>query len=98
MVTVVKHEWHQVDSQLELEFDIDLLSEIYPDKSEEELEQFLTDIESGDILIDDVIHDAIDNDVELEWDHTYDDWWTSRKGGYEVTYEISSPTNFVEKD
>ena len=26
-------------------------------------------------------------DVDIDWDHQYDDWWTSRKGGYEVTYE-----------
>jgi hypothetical protein len=30
MVTIVKHEWHQVDSQFEIELDEALLSEIYP--------------------------------------------------------------------
>jgi hypothetical protein len=75
-----------------------LLSEIYPEKPEEELIKFLEDLESGDILIDDVIADAMDNDVELEWDHHYDDWWTSRKGGYEITYEIDSETNFRRSD
>jgi hypothetical protein len=98
MVQVVKKEWHQVTSEFKLDFDQDLLSEIYPDKSEEEIEQFLKDLESGDILIEDVILDASDNDVALEWDHHYDDWWTDRKGGYDITYDIDSDTNFVERD
>lgn len=88
MVTIVKHEWHQVDSQFELDFDAALLSEIYPDSSEEEIEQLLTDLQNGDADIDDIVSDAINNDVELEWDHTYDDWWTDRKGGYDITYEV----------
>lgn len=88
MVTIVKHEWHQVDSQSELDFDAELLSEIYPDLSEEEIDQLLTDLQNGDADIDDIVSDAINNDVELEWDHTYDDWWTDRKGGYDITYEI----------
>lgn len=89
MVTVVKHEWHQVDSQFELEFDSALLSEIYPDHSEEEIEQLLTDLENGDADIDTIVIDAMDNDVELEWNHVDDDWWTHRKGGYDVTYEVN---------
>lgn len=89
MVTVVKHEWHQVDSQFELEFDSALLSEIYPDHSEEEIEQLLADIENGDADIDTIVIDAMDNDVELEWNHVDDDWWTHRKGGYDVTYEVN---------
>ena len=88
MVTVVKHEWHKVDSQFELEFDAELLSEIYSDLPEEELEKFLVALENGEADIDDIVTDAINNDVELEWNHTYDDWWTSRKGGFEVTYEL----------
>lgn len=98
MVMVVKKEWHQVTSEYELEFDSDLLSEIYPDKSEGEIEELLTDIESGDVIVDDVISDAMDNNVDLEWDRTYDDWWTERKGGFDVTYEVNSPTNFKEED
>lgn len=94
MVMVVKKEWHQVSSEFRLEFDIELLSEIYPDKDEEELEALLKDIESGDVIVDDIVSDAMDNDVELEWNHEYDDWWTHRKGGYEVTYDVDSPTNF----
>lgn len=88
MVTVVKHEWHQVDSQFELEFDAELLSEIYPDHSEEEINQLLNDIENGDADIDTIVIDAMDNNIDLEWDPVYDDWWTHRKGGFDITYEV----------
>jgi hypothetical protein len=96
MVQVVKKEWHQVSSEFNLEFDIELLEQVYPDKDLEELEALLKDIESGDVIVDDIVSDAMDNDVDLEWNHEYDDWWTHRKGGYEVTYEVNSPTNFKE--
>ncbi len=94
MVQVVKKEWHQVTSEFKLDFDQALLSQIYPEKPEEELIQFLQDLESGEILVEDVIADASYNDVPLDWDHAYDDWWTDRKGGYDITYEIDSDTNF----
>ena len=88
MVTLVKHEWHQVDSQFALELDEALLSEIYPDLDEDEIAEKLAQIESGDITVEEIVEDAMDNNVDLDWDRTYDDWWTERKGGYEVTYEL----------
>lgn len=88
MVTLVKHEWHQVDSQFALELDEALLAEIYPDLDEDEIDELLVQIETGYKDIEELINDAMDNDVDLEWDRQYDDWWTERKGGFEVTYEI----------
>jgi hypothetical protein len=88
MVTLVKHEYHQVDSQFALELDEATLAEIYPDLDEDEVSALMTQIESGEIDIEDIVNRAMDNDVELEWDRTYDDWWTERKGGFEVTYEL----------
>ena len=88
MVQVMKHEWHQVDAQYLTEIDEDLLSEIYPDLDEDEIAQKLSDLESGEITVDDIINDADEEGVEIEWDSHYEDWWTSRKGGYEVTYDI----------
>ena len=88
MVTLVKHEWHSVDSQFALELDVDLLSEIYPDMDEDEIANLLTQIENGEVSVDEVVEEAYNNDVELEWERQYDDWWTDRKGGYEVTYEV----------
>jgi len=88
MVTIVKHEWHQVDSQYAYEIDESILSEIYPDLSEEEISQMLIDLEEGNIDVDTVVNDAWDNDIDIDWEHQYDDNWTSRKGGYDVTYEL----------
>ena len=88
MVTLVKHEWHQVDSQYAIELDEDLLSEIYPDLKKKEIKKLLKDIENGDADFEDVLNDAWENDIDIEWEHQYDDNWTMRKGGYDVTYEL----------
>ena len=44
----------------------------------------------GNVLIDDVLNDAWENDVEIEWEFDYDDVWTDRKGGYDVTYGVET--------
>ena len=88
MVTIVKHEWHQHDRQYAIEIDEALLSEIYPDLDEDEIKQKLADIEAGEIDYEEVLDDANENDVDIEWEFQYDDCWTDRKGGYEVTYEL----------
>jgi len=88
MVTVVKHEWHQHDRQYAIEIDEALLSEIYPDLDEDEIKQKLSDLEAGEIDYEEVLDDANENDVDIEWEFQYDDCWTDRKGGYEVTYEL----------
>lgn len=98
MIKIIKHEWHQVDSQYVIELDENLLSQIYPENTDEENKQLLQDIESGDVVVQDIIEDAIANDIEIEWNHEYDDWWTDRKGGYEITYDVDSPNNFRESD
>jgi Zn finger protein HypA/HybF involved in hydrogenase expression len=88
MVTIVKHEWHQVDEQYAIELDESLLSEIYPDLDEDEIRNLLTQIENGEVDIEDVIDEAWENDIDIDWDHQYSDCWTARKGGYDVTYEL----------
>jgi predicted RNA-binding Zn-ribbon protein involved in translation (DUF1610 family) len=94
MVTIVKHEWHQHDRQYAIELDEALLSEIYPDLDEDEIAQKLADIESGEADYEEVINDAHENDVEIEWDFQYDDCWTDRKGGYDVTYELGDESSW----
>lgn len=94
MVTLVKHEWHSVDSQFALELDQNLLGEIYPDKNKKELKKLLKDIENGEVDVEEIVSDAYDNDVDLEWDRQYDDWWTDRKGGYDVTYELGDENSW----
>jgi hypothetical protein len=64
------------------------LSEIYPDLDEDEVAALLKRVEDGETDIEDIIMDAMNNDIDIEWDRVYDDWWTDRKGGYEVTYEL----------
>jgi len=98
MVTIVKHEWHQHDRQYAIELDEDLLSEIYPDLDEDEIAEKLQQIEDGEIDIEDVINDAWNDDIEIEWDFQYDDCWTDRKGGYDVTYELGDADSWVEPD
>lgn len=90
MVQIVKKEWHQVSSEYVLDFTTALLGEIYPDKDDDELIEILKQIESGDIDIEEVLDEAINNNIDVEWDHTYDDWWTSRKGGFDITYEVGN--------
>lgn len=87
MVTIVKHEWHQVDSQYAIELNENLVREIYPDMDDDEIATLMQELESGEADVGQVMSDAWENDVDVDWDHQYDDWWTSRKGGYEVTYE-----------
>lgn len=96
MVTLVKHEWHQVDSQFAFELTKDVLEEIYPDMDEDELEELWQQCENGEADIDAIINDAWENDVEIEWDRQYDDWWTDRKGGYDVTYEYGDDSSWVD--
>jgi hypothetical protein len=95
MVTIVKHEWHSHDRQYAIEIDEALLSEIYPDKEEDEIKVILDGIADGTYDYEDVINDAYENDVEIEWEFQYDDCWTDRKGGYDVTYELGDESSWV---
>ena len=85
---VMKSEWHQVESQYVIDLDENLLAEIYPECDDEEIQEKIEALEKGELDIEDVMNEAWEQDVEIDWDHEYDDWWTSRKGGYEVTYKI----------
>ena len=68
---------------------MDLLEQIYPDSNKKEIKKMLSELESGEISIDTIIDDAWENNVDIDWDWLdEDDWWTDRKGGYEVTYEV----------
>jgi hypothetical protein len=89
MVTVVKSEWHQVEKRYSIEIDESVISEIYPDKEDEEIDNILSGLEDGTIEVDEVIEAAYEEGVDLDFDWMdEDDWWTDRKGGYEVTYEV----------
>jgi len=88
MVTIVKSEWHQVEKRYELEITIDDVMAVY-DLEEDEAQDIYNQIISGDLDIDQFIDDARENDIWFDWDWMdEDDWWTDRKGGYDVTYEV----------
>lgn len=88
MVMIVKSEWHQVEKRFGLEFTRDMLDEIYPDDEADYLDLKFILLEAGKIDIEEVLKDAANRNIyfDFEW-LDEDDWWTDRKGGYEVTYE-----------
>lgn len=90
MVQVVKSEWHQVEKRYGLDIDRDLFGEIYCDiEDEAEIDLMYLQFESGEMHPEEVINKAWDEGVDLDWDWLdEDDWWTDRKGGYEVTYKV----------
>lgn len=89
MVTVVKSEWHQVEKRYSCNIDQDLLSEIYPDMDEKEIALLLLELMTGTKGVEEIVEDAWNEGIDIDWDWMdEDDWWTDRKGGYEVTYEV----------
>ncbi len=88
MALIIKSEWHQVERRFSFDLNEDLLSEIYPELNEAEIEEMLQQIVDGELLFEEVLQDAYDNNIEIEWEWEDDDWWTDRKGGYEVTYQV----------
>lgn len=88
---IVKSEWHSVERRYAAEIDEDTLNDIYPDATVEEIEQKMADLASGDLSIEIVINDAWEEGIDIEWGWLdEDDWWTDRKGGYDVTYEVEN--------
>lgn len=90
MVSIVKSEWHQVEKRYGIEIDRDVFGEIYSDiEDEAEIDLMYLQFEAGELSVDGVIDKAWEEGVDLDWDWLdEDDWWTDRKGGYEVTYEV----------
>ena len=88
---VIKSEWHQVEKRYAIDIDENLINEIYQDATVEEVEEIIRQLQEGELEASSVIEDAYTNDVTIDWDWLdEDDWWTDRKGGYDVTYEISN--------
>jgi hypothetical protein len=89
MIRIIKHEWHQVDSSYGLEIEREQLDEIYPDLDSEEQDEIWQQILDNEYDIGELIDAAQSAGLySIDWDHIDDDWYTSRKGGYDVTYEI----------
>ena len=92
MVSIVKSEWHSVEKRYGIEIDRDLFGEIYCDiEDESEIDLMYLNFEAGLISVEEVIDKAYDEGVDLDFDWLdEDDWWTDRKGGYDVTYEVQA--------
>jgi len=91
MVQIIKSEWHQVEKRYGIEIDRDTFGEIYSDiEDEAEIDLMFLQFENGELDIEEVIQKAWDDSVDLDWEWLdEDDWWTDRKGGYEVTFEVA---------
>jgi hypothetical protein len=88
---VIKSEWHSVEKRYAIDIDENLINEIYEDATVEEIEEIIRQLQEGELEASSVIEDAYTNDVTIDWDWLdEDDWWTDRKGGYDVTYGIAN--------
>jgi hypothetical protein len=89
MMRVIKSEWHQVEKRYAIDIDENIINEIYEDATVEEVEEIVRQLKDGELDPSTIVEDAYTNSVDLDWDWLdEDDWWTDRKGGYDVTYEI----------
>lgn len=88
MVQVIKSEWHQVEKRYVIELDEQLLQELFSDKEEDEIQVILQNLENGTQDINDLLNEADENMYDLPWEYIDEDWWTDRKGGYDITYAI----------
>lgn len=86
----IKKEYHQVISYFNYDFDEDELSKTFG--SVERFLEIASHIgENGNCDGDEPTDEEYDNFIDFINDADYDredDWWTDRKGGYEVDYEL----------
>jgi len=88
MAVIIKSEWHQVEKRYRLDIMLEDVMATY-DVDEGEAQEIYEQIVAGDYDIEQFIEDAEANNIYLDFDWMdEDDWWTDRKGGYEVTYEV----------
>jgi hypothetical protein len=98
-IRVIKSEWHQVEKRYGMLITRYELDEIYPESSEEENDQLWQQLIDNDFDFDELRHDAEIQEVWLDWEWLdEDDWWTDRKGGYEVTYEVEADYQAPKQD
>jgi hypothetical protein len=93
MVTIVKSEWHSVEKRYALVITEDDLTQIYPDHDETEIASMMEEIMSGDFDYQQLVEDSNNADAKVYLDFEWldeDDWWTDRKGGYDVTFEVQA--------
>ena len=86
-VKIYKSEWHQIEKRYVAEIDEDLVNELYPDNTKKKNKEILKGFKDGTTDIDEFMGDAF-GEIDIDWEHEYDDLWTDRKGGYDITYEV----------
>jgi hypothetical protein len=85
-IRVVKSEWHQVEKRYGMVLSRDDVEAVY---EEDEVEEKWQELIDGDLDPDEFRYEAESKEHYLDWEWLdEDDWWTDRKGGYEVTYEV----------
>ena len=94
MAVIIKSEWHQVEKRYRLDFMLEDVMATY-DVDEGEAQEIYEQIVSGDLDPQQFIEDAEANNIYLDFDWMdEDDWWTDRKGGYDVTYKVIEDESF----
>ena len=74
-----------------VEIDRELFGEIYSEiEDEAEIDLMYLQFESGEMDIEDVLEEASNQNIDIDWDFSHDDLWTDRKGGYDISYEMET--------
>ena len=94
VVTCIKSEWHQVERQYGIEIDLQYVRDLFLEhgETEEGCQALFDKLVSGEMdggdLEDYGYETYPDSFFSMDWDWLdNDDWWTDRKGGYDVTYK-----------
>ena len=86
---ILMSEWHSVEKRYAAEIDEETINAIYLDATVDEIEEIVRQLIAGELNVSTVIEDSLINNVSIDFEWLdEDDWWTDRKGGYDVTYAI----------
>jgi hypothetical protein len=90
MARIIKKQIFSVTRSYKLDVDRYLLSKIYPEKSERDLNEFFRVFSDGLIPVEQIVEDAERMKLELNWKHFYDQWWEmeNTQGDFVYDYEI----------
>jgi hypothetical protein len=92
-----KTEWHQVSSEFKYDCPDDAIIETFgsverfKELLSQQEQEFNSKIEAhGEVASDEESDKLWDFIADLDYERE-DDWWTDRKGGYDVTYSYEVP-------
>lgn len=87
MTRIIKKQVFTVTRSYKLDVDRYLLSKIYPEKSERDINEFFRVFSDGLIPVEQIIEDAGRMNLELDWHHFYDQWWELENANGEFAYD-----------